>query len=548
MADVTDLLRAARQALARGDHERALPLVRQAVDIGPEIFGAHMLLGVCLAAAGKQGEGIRALERALQLNPNSAQGRYNLGAALQAAGRFAEAERHFAAALRLDPGYRAAAAAIDAVQARSRTRVPAAASEHRAVTGRGRRPPPSSSLRGRARPGRRRARVSSQTQGRALRAPALQLGAEPRLRPRGRLVPYALGKWALIALAGAVIAAAGGQSSQPGRARAIVWQRRTPAAAIDFSADGSLLAVAGVGVTLRRASDGKRIAALGRKDENIVQVAVSPDGEYLASTSLDERAGAEVKLWRIADRSLVGALPANSGRRPLAFSPDGKHLAVGTDYLGPARPLGVQLWSLPDLQLVRAVAQPEQPALGYVSAIAFSPDGKLIAAADDAGAIRISRVRDGVRIKTIQTDSVFGLSLAFSPDGTLLAHGGMSGPSVILSRVPDGERISVLGGDAHRLSALGRPPAVNDLDFSPDGHLLAASESTGDLARIEIFRLSDAGLVRTIEAGPAPGRAPRLARGARCDVRHVRFSPTGEYLAWCGSAGVAVARVADCLS
>jgi WD40 repeat protein len=309
---------------------------------------------------------------------------------------------------------------------------------------------------------------------------------------------------------------------------------------LDFSPDGELLAVAGEKVKLWRVGTGVPYRDFGW-GEDAVDVAFSPSGNALAVASRDEKTGDTVKLWRMPDSGLVGVFPQHAGNRPLAFSPDGKLLAIGTDYMSTASPLGVQLWAMPERKVVGAVASPEVASSGYVTALAFSRDGKLLASADDSGTIWISSVADRQRRTTMQTGNMVTVALAFSPSGKTLAYGGSSGPTVTVCTVPGGKQVEVLKGDSGGRSKLGLPLAVKALAFSPDGRLLATCESTGDLARIELFQVSDGELLRTLDASRLFASSPlRLF-----DLRDLQFSPDGRYLAWCGSQGVVVARVAD---
>ncbi len=515
MPDVTQLLSAARRALCRGDHRKALPILQQAVRLGPELFGTHLLLGLCLSASGRQAQGLASLRRAVQLNPNSARGHYNLGAALKSAGRVKEAETHFAAALQLDPSYEVAATALRSLGQRQSARA--------------------------ARPARKDTRRPSDMPGWTGRA------ADTEVRSKGRpLQAQTPAKWALAVGLGVLLAATAGGWRTLGASRdAVVWWQPGRVIDIEFSPDGETLAAAGPGIRLFRVSDGTPIGSLGSSAGETVDVAFSPGGDLLAAACRDETAGASVKIWRVADGGLVGELPAHAGNRPLAFCPDGMLLAVGTDCLISADPLGVQLWSVPALQLVRTIAPPEESPSGCISAVAFSPDGDLLAAGDEAGTIRVCRIRDGAIVSTVDTGHAFLAALAFSPDGSLLAHAGMSGPRIALCTLPSGSEFVCLAGEQKTRGELGMPPAVSDLDFSSDATLLAASESTGDLARVEVFDLATGALIRTLDAGMATAEAPTGRPRRVADVRAVRFSPDGNHLAWCGSNGVVVFRVVE---
>ena len=63
-----------------------------------------------------------------------------------------------------------------------------------------------------------------------------------------------------------------------------------------------------------------------------------------------------------------------------------------------------------------------------VSAVAFSPDGKLLAASDREGSISLWEVSTGQRIATLnEAGGKIVNDVAFSPDGKLLASGDGNG-------------------------------------------------------------------------------------------------------------------------
>ena len=66
---------------------------------------------------------------------------------------------------------------------------------------------------------------------------------------------------------------------------------------------------------------------------------------------------------------------------------------------------------------------------------------------------------------------------------------------------------------------------------------------TGDLARIELFRVSDGELLRTLDVSTISATEQR--GDSSFDLRDLQFSPDGRYLAWCGSQGVVVAEVQE---
>lgn len=75
-----------------GDSEKALPLLRKALELDPRLAEAHFELGNVLGRQGQAKDAIAAYQAAIGANPQYLQAYYRLGQALMKAGRQAEAE------------------------------------------------------------------------------------------------------------------------------------------------------------------------------------------------------------------------------------------------------------------------------------------------------------------------------------------------------------------------------------------------------------------------------------------------------------------------
>jgi dipeptidyl aminopeptidase/acylaminoacyl peptidase len=158
-------------------------------------------------------------------------------------------------------------------------------------------------------------------------------------------------------------------------------------------------------------------------DPWVSALAFSPDGKRLAvgvlKSSLQETPSPSVQLWDIKREQVERRLrPAVAPPGHLCFSPDGTLLATSA-----VRGSPFELWRVSDGSevvsfKVEADAHGRDPA-----PIVFSPDGKRLAAADANRDIYVWELATREKIRTFQGHLKAVTSLAFSPDGTLLLSG-----------------------------------------------------------------------------------------------------------------------------
>jgi WD40 repeat protein/energy-coupling factor transporter ATP-binding protein EcfA2 len=192
----------------------------------------------------------------------------------------------------------------------------------------------------------------------------------------------------------------------------------------------------------------------------------------------------ELSIWDAAARLPIShPLGGNYGKvECVAFNPNGKTLASGGCGELLARDCDggkVNLW---DMALGQLIGQPLKAASNIVTSLAYSPDGKILAAGS------CSRYEEGIcrqgEIQLWNPDtwqpiskplighSDFVKMLAFSPNGEILASS--SGDNIILWNVetkqPFGEIIP-----GHQSEAFARPSPTKSIAFSPDSKTLASS-------------------------------------------------------------------------
>jgi serine/threonine protein kinase len=244
--------------------------------------------------------------------------------------------------------------------------------------------------------------------------------------------------------------------------------------------------------------------------KSVETLAFSPDGKLLASGDGDlANEGPTTLLWDAQSGKQLGTLvgpPGTGGAsvNAVAFSPDGKLLAAGGNFLGDS----TRLWNVADRKLVGALAQ----SRSIMKSLAFSPDGKILAGVTHTGSIKVWDVASR-QVKIGLPDGTGSRNVVFSPDGTLIANGG-KGSEVRLSDAATGRTVRTI------TDATG-----SDVAFSPDGKTLAVADADGT----NTLRLWD---VATGTSKAVFGRTKDIT------TTSVLFSPDGKTVAGWGLGNV----------
>ena len=245
--------------------------------------------------------------------------------------------------------------------------------------------------------------------------------------------------------------------------------------------------------------------------DNVGAVAFSRDQRILVSATAGPPWEATSTLWDVTDQARPRRLSVFEGGSPTTISPDGATVATSTFRGQPA------LWN---------VTRPRHPArLAVLSAgfsgtlwgQAFSPDGRILAAASTSGLV-LWDVADPARPRLLRSLAAaplrsdnqgpvpFGVTqndLMFSPDGQILAS--VSGSDQVtlwnVTRPARATRIATLAGPHDYFAALA---------FSPRGNLLAGVTYHGSVL---VFRVAGPGAPVRVTTRPGILASARFPDG-----------------------------------
>ena len=277
---------------------------------------------------------------------------------------------------------------------------------------------------------------------------------------------------------------------------------------VAFTTDLKVAAVSYWGeVTIRTVPDDKVMVTIdpildrGQKSAfrpDVFAMAFSPDGKRLATAGSVAAVGGRhglpggiVIVWDAETGKIVHKSDRlSTAASSVVWSPDAKMVAAGTSGAGGELQEAGEVW-LWDAETGKSLhtfrVKPETKYGEWASAadVAFSPDGKRVAAPVTAGSrgspagIIIDDVGASVRVWDLATGEdtlpVKGLRasvgrVVFSPDGQQLATAGADN----VVRVWDAET-------GRELAALSCPDGVGVVAFSPDGTTLAAGPEDGSI-------------------------------------------------------------------
>lgn len=220
---------------------------------------------------------------------------------------------------------------------------------------------------------------------------------------------------------------------------------------------------------------------------------------YLQGVELEDSSFARANLTRSVFTETFDAVYT------IAFSPDGKLLAAGSSNGE------IRLWQMGEYPQVAKLLLSWKGHTGSVQSVNFSPDGNLLATGGNDQIVQLWEVSSGRNLKTLKGHTGWVWAVVFSSDGKLVASSGAD-RTIRLWDMVSGQCVRNL--DEHTNS-------VRTIAISPDGTRLASG--SGDRT-VKIWDITCGRCLNTLE-------------GHTGWVQSVAFSPDNRLLASAGEDG-----------
>ncbi len=256
-----------------------------------------------------------------------------------------------------------------------------------------------------------------------------------------------------------------------------------------FSSDGSTLGCGSWNqtATLWDVARREELLTLRGHKEKVTDLAFSPDGKWVATTSQDYTA----RIWDAQSGQMLAVLPGPGMNLAVVFSPDGRYVAVSNSDQSTGAP-AVSVYQIQGRRERRLLAGHRNGT----QCLVFDPRSSRLASGADDHQVIVWDPDSAGPLRQWTAHTTYVSALAYSPDGTLLATGCGGDGSVPFRDLKLWETDS---GHLRRVLS-GHKTGVNAIAFDPTGRRIATGDTTGQLI---LWDLATGRVLRRETVGPS---------------------------------------------